>query len=373
MRDPHVIGLRTALVGCGKVGRIHARALSSLPESQFRAVCDADGARAQAFAGEFKTSAYTSVTEMVRAEGIQAVCICTPHPLHAAGAVDAAESGAHVLIEKPLAASLSDCDRMMEAAARNHVQLGVVSQRRFFEPIERMRAAINAGKIGKPVLGTIVMLSWRDAAYYASDPWRGKWATEGGGVLVNQAPHLLDLLQWFMGPVEEITGYTENLNHPSIEVEDTALACIRFRNGGLGSIVVSLSQRPGIYTKLHIHGSNGASVGVQTDTGATFIAGVTTIEEPPVNDLWTVPGEEAQLAGFIAEDRNRFRERADSDYYHKLQIEDFLRSAIQGRPPTVTGADGRAVVEMFQAVYLSNQQRRAVRLPLAEEAATPRT
>ena len=141
------------------------------------------------------------------------------------------------------------------------------------------------------------MYSWRDEAYYRSDPWRGKWDTEGGGVLVNQSPHQLDLLQWLMGPVDEVSGYWANLNHPYVEVEDTAVAMIRFRSGGLGSIVTSLSQKPGIYTKVHVHGSNGASVGVETDRGATFIAGMTAIAEPPLNDLWTIPGEEAPAAG----------------------------------------------------------------------------
>src|SRR5204863_3853827 len=122
--------------------------------------------------------------------------------------------------------------------------------------------AIDAGRISKPVLCTFTMFSWRDEAYYKSDPWRGQWAAEGGGVLVNQSPHQLDLLQWFLGEIEELTGYWANLNHPSIEVEDTALAMIRFKSGGLGSIVTSLSQRPGLYTKVHVHGSNGASVGV---------------------------------------------------------------------------------------------------------------
>jgi predicted dehydrogenase len=117
------------------------------------------------------------------------------------------------------------------------------------------------------------MLSWRDRAYYESDPWRGKWDSEGGGVLVNQSPHHLDLLQWMMGPAEEVSGYWANLSHPYVEVEDTAVAMIRFRNGGLGSITVSLCQKPGVYSKIHLHGSNGASVGVQTDSGATFVAG----------------------------------------------------------------------------------------------------
>ncbi len=140
------------------------------------------------------------------------------------------------------------------------------------------------------------MYSWRDRAYYQSDPWRGKWATEGGGVLVNQSPHQLDLIEWLMGDVEEVSGYWANLNHPEIEVEDTAVATLRFRSGGLGSIVTSLSQKPGFYTKVHIHGSNGASVGVETDRGATFVAGMSEIAEPPLNDLWTIPGEEHKLS-----------------------------------------------------------------------------
>ena len=125
-------------------------------------------------------------------------------------------------------------------------------------------------------------------------------------MLVNQSPHQLDLLQWFMGEIDEISGYWANLNHPTIEVEDTALAMIRFKNGGLGSIVTSLSQKPGIYTKVHVHGSSGASVGVETDRGATFVAGMSEIAEPPLNDLWTIPGEEHLLAEFQAEDRARF-------------------------------------------------------------------
>jgi predicted dehydrogenase len=356
--------IRTALVGCGKVGAIHARSLRDVAESSFVAVCDSNLKRAEAFAAEFNVSAYESITKMISEAGVQAVCVCTPHPLHASASVEAAEAGAHILVEKPLAATLKDCDAMIVAAAQRNRLLGVVSQRRFFEPVQRMRAAIDNGKIGAPVLGTTVMLSWRDEPYYRSDPWRGKWETEGGGVLVNQSPHQLDLLQWFMGPIAEISGYWANVNHPYIEVDDTAVACLRFRNGALGSIVTSLSQRPGIYTKLHVHGSNGASVGVQTDTGATFIAGISEIEEPPVNDLWTVPGEEQLLEQFVAQDRSAFRSRRDPDYYHKLQIKDFLNAIATGSRPIATGEDGRAVVEIFSAIYQSNRERSTVQLPL---------
>jgi len=356
--------VRTAVIGCGKVGQTHALALSKLAESEFVAGCDAQLGRAQAFAEQYRVAAFDSVPQMLKQANVEAVTICTPHPLHEEPCIQAAAAGAHVLIEKPMASSLEACDRMLEAAAKHNVKLAVISQRRLFEPVQRMKAAIDAGKIGRPILGTFAMFSWRDQQYYESDPWRGKWATEGGGVLVNQSPHQLDLLQWFMGPIEEVTGYWANLNHPYVEIDDTAVAAIRFQSGGLGSIVTSLSQKPGIHTKVHIHGSSGASVGVQTDTGASFVAGVSKIAEPPLNDLWTIPGEEHLLAEFIATDRARFATIDATTHYHELQIQDFLQAIIEKRDPLVTGAEGRIVVEMFTAIYRSNAERRPVRLPL---------
>jgi predicted dehydrogenase len=297
------------------------------------------------------------------------VVIGTPHPMHAGPAIRAAEAGVHVLVEKPMAATLADCDAMLAAARKSGVTLCVISQRRLYEPVLRMKAAIDAGKIGTPVLGIFQMYSWRDPAYYRSDPWRGKWETEGGGVLVNQSPHPLDLLQWFMGgEIDEISGYWANLNHPEIEVEDTAVANVRFRGGRLGSIVTSVSQRPGLFSKIHVHGSNGASVGVETDRGATFIAGVSAIAEPPLNDVWTIPGEEHRLAEFEAEDRARFARVDATLHYHALQIQDFLRSILEGRPPLVSGDEGRKVVAMFTAIYRSQRERRPIAFPLAGES-----
>jgi predicted dehydrogenase len=217
------------------------------------------------------------------------------------------------------------------------------------------------------VLGTVMMLGWRDEAYYRSDPWRGRWDTEGGGVLVNQAPHQLDLLQWFLGPIEELFGYWDNLNHPYIEVEDTAVATLRFTNGALGSIVVSNSQKPGLYGKVHVHGSNGASVGVQTDGGAMFIAGMSPILEPPLNDVWTVPGEEGMLEQWQAEDRATFEAIDAARHYHLLQDGDFLQAILENRAPMVSGEEGRKTVELFTAIYRSQREGRPVRFPLEAE------
>lgn len=362
----------TALIGCGKAGAIHAQALCGLPESRFVAVCDADRTRSQTFAERYGVRAYVDAEAMLHAPNVQMVSICTPHPTHARLAVAAARAGVHVLLEKPMAASLRDCDLAIAAAEESGVKLGVVSQRRFYEPVQRVKRAIAEGKIGKPILATLVVMGWRDAAYYRLDAWRGKWETEGGGVLVNQTPHQLDLLQWFMGPIEELFGYWDNLNHPTIEVEDTAVAVLRFESGALGTILVSNSQRPGFGAKIHVHGENGASVGVQTDGSSPFIAGVTETVEPPINDVWTVPGEEHLLAQWQAEDRDRAQALDVMSHYHELQIQDFLRAIIEDREPVVNGREGRKHVEIFTAIYRSQRDRKPVKFPLDAERGSER-
>ena len=356
------------MVGCGKVSGIHAAALIRLKESLFTAVCSRSREKAHAFASKYGVKAYTGVSEMVHKEKIDVVIVCTPHPFHRDPSVAAMEAGAHVLIEKPLASSLRDCDAMLETARIHGKQIGVISQRRWYPPSIRVKQAIENGKIGKPVFVTVNMLGWRDKAYYDSDPWRGTWKGEGGGVLVNQAPHQLDLLQWYMGEIDELYGLWSNLNHPYLEVEDTANAILKFKNGAVGNIVVSNSQKPGIYGKVHVHGENGASVGVQTDGGAMFIAGMSNIAEPPVNDLWTVPGEEKRLKEWVKEDSGFFLGlKNPTEYFHERQIEDFLRSVMEGRKPLVTGEDGRVTVEIFTAIYRSTRDGKAVKWPLKPE------
>jgi len=354
-------------VGSGKVARLHAAALKTLRESEFVAVCGRPSARLDAFGTLHGVRVFHDVEEMVRKAAVEAVCVCTSHPEHAAPAIAAANAGAHVLVEKPLASTLDDCDRMIAAARASRVTLGVVSQRRFYPPCLRIRRALDEGKLARPVLASAVMFGWRDEAYYRSDPWRGKWREEGGGVLVNQAPHQLDLLLWYMGEIDQVCGYWGNLNHPYIEVEDTAVAVVRFRNGGLGSILVSNSQNPAIHARVSVHGSNGASVGVQTDGGAMFVAGLTTIGDAPFNDVWTVQGEQDRLERWKGEDAELFRSVDATTHFHREQIQDFLRAALEGRDPLVTGEDGRRTVELFTAIYRSNREGRPINFPLAAD------
>ena len=356
--------LRTAVIGGGKVGHFHAQILASLENSEFVAVAGRNLGKTQQFADCYGIKAYDDVATMVREEQIDVVCVCTPHPAHAAGAIPAIENGAHVLIEKPLAASLEDCDAILEAAEKHGVQVGTVVQRRYYAPCQRIRKAIDEGKLGTPVLGSVHMLSWRDQAYYESDPWRGSWDGEGGGVLVNQAPHQLDLLLWYLGEVEEVYGIWKNLNHPYIEVDDTAVATVKFRNGGVATITVSNSQNPALFAKVFIHGDNGASVGVQTDGGAMFIAGVSDIAEAPYNDVWTIPGEEHLRDEFRNSDEEYFASVDSRLHFHRLQIEEFLDAIICGTPVPVDGKAGRDVVELIQAIYRSTETGLPVKLPL---------
>lgn len=359
--------LNIAIAGCGKVAHLHAKAIDQIENVSLIAAWSRTYGSAVNFAEQYDIGAYHDIPYMVKNNDVDLVIICTPHPFHLEPCIQAAEAGANVLVEKPLAASLEDCDKMIEVCKKNNVKLGVISQRRWFEPVKRVKNAIYEGKIGKPVLGTINILGWRDREYYESDQWRGTWDMEGGGVLVNQAPHQLDILLWYMGEVEEVFGIWDNLNHPYIEVEDTALAIIRFKNGAIGNIIVSNSQKPGIYGKVHVHGENGNSVGVQTDGGAMFIAGKTEIVEPPENDIWNVPGEEKMPEIWKEEDKTFLRDKDATTYYMKCQLEDFRDAIFHNSQPMVNGESGRKTVELFTAIYRSARDRKWIKFPLKPE------
>lgn len=361
------MSLNIAIIGCSKIAHLHAKAILQIPELKFKAVWSRTLSSAQKFSDAYGVKAYSSITEMIKKEGIQMAVICTAHTWHADPAIEAMEAGAHVLIEKPLASALQDCDRILEASRRTKRAGGVISQRRWYQPIQRIKKAILEGKIGTPALGTIQMMGWRDRSYYESDAWRGSWKMEGGGVLVNQAPHSLDILQWLMGDIDEVFGYWGNMNHPYIEVEDTAVAVIRFKNGGLGNILLSNSQKPGLYGKIHIHGSNGASVGAQTEGGSMFLPGKTTINEPPKLDLWTVPGEEHLMDEWNNADREAFASVDSMTWYFKRQLEDFAEAILHQRSPLVTLEEGRKTVELFTAIYRSQRDGKPVKFPLQAE------
>jgi len=343
--------VRIGLLGYGKVANLHAEAIRGLPNGELVSVCGRNRARRGEFAAKWKISSRDTAAEMAELDKADLVIVTTPHLQHRDGCLEAIEAGCHVLVEKPMATSTAQCDEMIAAAKNKARLLSVVGQRRWFPSCVRIKEAIDAGKIGKPSLLQLTILGWRDEAYYKSDPWRGSWAAEGGGILINQAPHQIDLMNWFMGPIDEIQGYWDNFNHPYIDVEDSAVAVLKFKNGGLGSVLVSNSQNPGIYAKVHVHGSSGASLGVQTDSGAMFIAGMSTITEPPLNDIWTVPGEEKLLEQFRAEDEAFFKTINATVYFFARQLEDLCRAITGGKAPPISGEDGRETVKFIETMY----------------------
>jgi predicted dehydrogenase len=348
--------IRIGLYGYGKVAQVHAKAVTESANAELVSVCGRNRERRSAFASQWGIASRDTPDEMAHNDRVDAVIICTPHPQHYETSLACSAAGLHVLVEKPMALTEVQCDEMIAAAKQAGKLLSVVSQRRWFPSCRRIKTAIDEGKIGKPVLAQLTVLGWRDKAYYDSDPWRGKWATEGGGILINQSPHQIDLMHWFMGPHEEIHGFWDNFNHPYIEVEDSAVAAIRFKNGGIGSVLVSNSQKPGIYAKVHIHGDAACSVGVQTDGGAMFIAGMSGITEPPHNDLWTIPGEKDRLDRFRAEDEAFFKTIDATVYFFTQQIDDFCGAIRDGGQPVCTGEDGRETVKFIETLLKTGRK-----------------
>ncbi len=355
--------IKTGIIGCGGIASRHAASYATLAESEFVAVCDAQPDRAQKFAEEYGARPYTDTATMLRESGVQAVSICTPHPLHPRLLIQAAEAGVHAITEKPMGIELEECDRAIEAAHKAGTKQAVIFQRRFWPASMRLRKAIDDGKLGTPTLGSCVVRFSRPPSYYQRDAWRGKWASEGGGVLVNQAVHAIDMFQWYMGPIDTLFGHWANLTHPYIEVEDTATAVIKFKNGAQGTIEASVSPNKTNYTfaRIVVYGSNGAWASV-TETPEGRVG---------LNDVWEIPGEEEEgkrlYQEALARDEYMFEpfsgKRPDASY-HGLQIQEFLQAIQQNREPLVNGEEGRKSVEIIQAIYRSGRTGQNLSFPI---------
>ena len=355
--------VRFGIVGPGKVAQVHADALARIPGAELAAVVGRNETRATALAAQHDARVDPSLEALIDRGGVDAVILCTPHPLLAAAATTAARAGLHVVVEKPRALDPAAAERMLVAAADAGVVLSVISQRRWYEATLRVKDAIDSGRIGAPALATVEVLGWRGPEYFAMDAWRGTAAGEGGGVLVNQAVHQLDLVTWLLGPALEIDGWVANVNHPTIEVEDSAVAMVRFANGALATIIASNSQSPGLYARIHIHGTSGASIGVETDGGSIFVAGLS-LPTIARNDLWTIPGEEDRPDAWSRADRAALADVDIASHYHELQLRDVVEAIRDGRAPAVTGEDGLRTVDLMAGIYRAAREGRRVQLPV---------
>lgn len=344
--------VRVGLVGCGRIAATHATALDTLEEAEFIACCDRDIERAAHMASEHNVPhVFGNAAELFRSGLIDAALVCTPHPAHEAVVVAAAQAGIHVLCEKPIATSLAEADRMIEAADKAGIKFGVIFQRRFWPSSQRIRKAIDDGKLGNLTLCECIVRIWRPREYFESDPWRGKWATEGGGVLMNQAVHSVDHFQWFMGPAVEVVGRHATLRHGAyIDVEDTAAAIVTFANGAIGVIEAASTVKPNAGFRVSIHGDNGATVSSwENPEGAIGF-----------HDTWTIPGEEALRDRWEIEDKDK----PGFPLYHVLQIQEFLQAVQADRQPAVTGRDARKSLEIILAIYESSRTGLPVKLPM---------
>lgn len=350
------------IVGCGMIAEFHTRAINEIDNARVVAVYDSSeardkGPRIASMVEKGPCTIYHALEDILADPAIDVISVCTPSGAHRDPAVAAARAGKHVVVEKPLEITVSRCDDIIRACDEAGVKLCTIFPSRFTRANVLLKEAIDAGRFGRITLGDTYVKWWRTQEYYDSGGWRGTWALDGGGALMNQAIHNVDLLAWLMGDVESVSALTATLAHERIEVEDTAVAALRFRNGALGVIEACTSAFPGLLKRTEIHGSDGSARVEQDDiTLWEFRA------EAPVDA--EVKAALAAASGFTA---GASDPRGITHLGHRDQLSDFLAAIDSGRPARVDGREGRRSVEIIRAIYRSAQQGGVpVSLPLAD-------
>lgn len=342
------------IVGCGVISSMHVKAIRALPNARLVAAVDTVSEKAKELAATEGARALTDLDEALRLPGVDVVCVCVPSGLHAEIGVRAARAGKHVVVEKPMDVTLAAADRLIAACKDSGVKLTVISQRRFENVFRKVHDLATNGGLGGQLLGTAELKWFRSQQYYESAEWRGTWELDGGGALMNQGVHYIDLLRWMMGPVEWVSAVCETKAHTGIEVEDVALAHIKFTSGALASVDASTAAFPGLKERLELTGSNGTVV----------------VESGVLTLLETREGlRDSELIG----PQETSQPSASSDPKmisaggHAAQLGDFLSAIEEEREPFVSGADGRAAIELILSIYESARQGQRVFLPVRED------
>jgi UDP-N-acetyl-2-amino-2-deoxyglucuronate dehydrogenase len=353
--------LRFGILGCGVIGPHHARAIAGLDGAELVAVADVVSEQAEKLAAEYGCSPYTGLEDMLSKEELDAVCICTPSGMHADDAIAALEAGKDVVIEKPVDVTLGAVDRLLDTQRATGRRVAVVSQHRFDSATRAVHEAVSKGEFGRLTSGSAEVRWWRSQSYYDSGGWRGTWALDGGGVLINQAIHSIDLLQWLMGPVVEVIAYTGLLAHERIEVEDTAVAILKFASGALGTIVATTAAYPGLTARIAVHGDRGSAVIDDDELRYFHVAG---------------DGQEGAAYGGGENQAKKVMERYGATEYgpgagsdpgslsmaHRDQLRDFVDAVREGRNPSIDVEEGRKPLAIISAIYESARTGRAVRI-----------
>lgn len=340
------------IVGCGMIAGFHAKAIADAKGAHLVGCADQLPEYAAKFAEKQGCRGFDSLEAMLADPEIDAVSVCSPSGAHLDPAVAAAEAGKHVLIEKPLEVTTERCDKIIAACEKANVKLATTFQSRFHESSRLMKQAVDQGRFGKVTMGDAYVKWYRSQEYYDSGAWRGTWALDGGGALMNQAIHSVDLLVWLMGPVEEISALTATMTHERIEVEDVAVANLRFKSGALGVIEATTTAYPGALKRIEISGNQGTAI----------------LEEEDIK-MW-------QFADDTADDeeiRKRMVGKTDTGggaadpsaighHGHTMVVEDFVSAIADDGKPSVDGHEGRRSVEVICAIYESAKTGQRVKL-----------
>jgi len=342
--------IRCGIIGCGSILPWHANPLQRIEGAHLVAVSDTVKERAKEAGKTYGVDAYQDYRQMLKRDDLDVVHICTISGTHGAIGLDAISAGKHVLIEKPIEIKLDRIDALIKAAHENGVKLGGVFQMRFYSSTAKMVDALESGRFGKVVLAEYENKSMRTIEYYQKDSWRGTWEFDGGGALMNQGVHGVDIIQYLAGPVARVCALTKTLTRP-IEVEDTAAAVMEFQNGAIGVLKATTSLYPGFPSKLFIHGERG-SAAIQ---GENIIA-------------WqfdeTLPGDDKVMeANVEVESPMGSDPKAHSDTAHEACIRSFLESVREDKTPSVSGEEARKSVELILAIYHSSKTGGWVELP----------
>ena len=355
--------LRFGIVGLGSVGPTHAGAIKRIEDAELVAVADLIVDRAKAVADQVGVErVYKSDEELIADGDIDVVCYATPSGMHAEHAIRAMRAGKHVIVEKPMEITLDACDRMIAVQRETGKKLSVISQHRFDAASMMVKDAIDSGKLGKIILASASVKWWRKQEYYDSGDWRGTWALDGGGSLINQGVHTVDVLQWLVGGVSSVFGHTLTGAHERIEVEDIAVAAIKFRCGAIGTLTATTAAFPGAPARIDIYGTEGSAV-IEGDRlkAMTLKNGQSYIPEQAAHDAISVAqGGTASVKNEAATKAMAKDKKPGWGDAHRAQIIDFMRAIRADGQPLIDGPAGRKPVEVVLGVYESARTGRPV-------------
>jgi len=366
-------GARIGLIGAGNISRTHARAASSIPGASVVAVVAPTSDHAKRLANEYGAAAYNDLPSFLAHRPMDMVAVGSPSGLHAEHGIAAARHGLHVLVEKPIDVTTSRADALIAEAERAGVTLGVIFQDRLKRDVTRLKAIVDGGGIGKPILADARVKWYRSPAYYRESPWRGTQALDGGGALMNQAVHTVDLLLWLFGPVRRVFGKIATRMH-DIESEDTAVAVLEFENGALGTLEAATSAYPGYSRRLELTGSEGTVI---LDGDRLIAVDLRAVHETPARQgtprTERGPREDrsrADLSGppHCEPEKSAPSESASSPVVsdvtaHRDVFEDFIRAWKTRTKPSCGGHEARRSVELIEAVYRASRTNESVDIP----------